>query len=226
MLVANQVRVKICGLMRNQDALIADRSGADYLGLILSPGFRRSVALEDCAAIIESTEAPKVAVVVDEDPDGAESAAYRVDASVIQLHGNEPPNVVEELRHRGPWKLWKAVRARSLEDVTVAVGLYGPLVDGILVEGWREGVIGGGGARVTLEPLALRSLIPRSCDFVLAGGLGPDTVAEAVGIFSPPVVDVSSGVERRLGEKDPESMSAFIHQARLKTGQTKKDLAL
>ena len=84
MLVANQVRVKICGLMRNQDALIADRSRTDYLGWILSPGFRRSVALEDCAAIIERTESPKVAVVVDEDPDGAESAAYRVDASVIQ----------------------------------------------------------------------------------------------------------------------------------------------
>lgn len=226
MLVANQVCVKICGLMRNQDALIADRAGADYLGLILSPGFRRSVALEDCAAIIESTESLKVAVVVDEDPDRAESAAYRVDASIIQLHGNEPPNVIEELRCRGPWKLWKAVRVQSLEDVTVAVGLYGPLVDGILVEGWKEGVIGGGGARVTLEPVALRSLIPRNCDFVLAGGLGPDTVAEAVGLFSPNVVDVSSGVERRLGEKDPDGVSAFIHRARLATGQTNKDLAL
>ena len=224
--MANQVRVKICGLMRNEDALIADRAGADYLGVILSRGFRRSVALEECAAIVEGTKSLKVAVVVDEDPDGTESAAYRVGASVIQLHGNEPLDVVEELRHRGSWKLWKAVRAQSLEDVRVALDLYGSLVDGILVEGWKEGVVGGGGARVTLEPVGLRSLIPSNCDFVLAGGLGPDTVAEAVGLFSPNVVDVSSGVERRLGEKDPDGVSAFIDRARLATGQTKKDLAL
>ena len=90
--MANQVRVKICGLMRNEDALIADRAGADYLGVILSRGFRRSVALEECAAIVEGTKSLKVAVVVDEDPDGTESAAYRVGASVIQLHGNVVSN--------------------------------------------------------------------------------------------------------------------------------------
>jgi phosphoribosylanthranilate isomerase len=208
------VRVKICGLTRPVDARAADTAGADYIGVVLSPGFGRSVAPSAARALVEGTSALKVAVVVDETADGAAAAARALGADVIQLHGTESHTVLENLRARGGWTLWKAVRAKSLEDIERAVEVYGRSADGILVEGWKEGSPGGGGAHLTLDPARVRSLVPPSVDLVLAGGLGPDSVADAVRRFRPDVVDVSSGVERALGVKDHGRVQAFVEAAR------------
>ncbi len=211
---AHSVRVKICGLTRREDALVAAAAGADYLGVILSAGFGRSVALADAAALVQDTRAQKVAVLVDETAETAAAAARALGADVIQLHGDEAPDVLEALRTRGPWKLWKAVRAKSLDDVERTVERYAGSADGILVEGWKEGALGVGGARVTLDPAVVRALVPAHLDFVLAGGLDPDSVGEGVRAFHPAVVDVSSGVERALGVKDHARIRAFIEAAR------------
>jgi len=211
------VEVKICGLTRREDALLADAAGADYLGVILSAGFGRSVKPADVRAIVEGTEAKKVAVLVDESAHGAAAAGRALGADVLQLHGGEPPAVLEALRAEGPWKLWKAVRARSLADVEQAVERYGSLADGFLVEGWKEGSLGVGGARVLLDPARVRALVPTGTIFVLAGGLTPDTVTEAVRSFTPDVADVSSGVERALGVKDHGRVRGFIEAARAAT---------
>jgi phosphoribosylanthranilate isomerase len=212
--VGEGLRVKVCGLVRREDVLIADAAGVDYLGVILSPGFGRSVRPARAAALVEGTRAPKVAVVVDATAASAEAAAAALEARVIQLHGTEEPDVLEALRHRGEWTLWKAVRAATLADVERAVERYAPVADGLLVEGRREGSLGVGGARLVLDAEQVRGLVPRGLDFVLAGGLGPDTVAEAVRRFRPDVVDVSSGVERELGVKDPSLVRAFVRAAR------------
>lgn len=208
------VRVKICGLMRREDALAADLAGADYLGVVVSGGFDRSVTPAVAKAIVESTAALKVAVVVDEHPDAIESAARAIGAHVIQLHGRESPGVLDEVRARGSWALWKVVRARSLDDVARGVERYRQSASGILVEGWKKGSIGGGGAQVTLDGKHVRERIPGDMDFVLAGGLNPETVADALRRFGPDVVDVSSGVERVLGEKDHARVRAFVQAAR------------
>lgn len=208
------VRVKICGLTRPEDARAADAAGADYLGVVLTSGFGRSVTPSAARAIVEGTNASKVAVLVDETAEGAAAAARALGAAVIQLHGTEPPPVLEELRALGNWALWKAVRARSLGDIERAVEAYARVADGILVEGWKEGSLGVGGVRLSLDPARVRSLVPYSVDLVLAGGLGPQTVAEAVRSFRPDVVDVSSGVESALGVKDHGRVSAFIESAR------------
>lgn len=212
--MAEALGIKMCGLMRPQDALAADRFGADFLGVVVSAGFSRSVAPARAKAILEGTTARKVAVVVDEGSAGSEAAARTLEADVIQLHGSESPEVLEELRRRGPWTLWKSVRAKSLEDVAEAVGRYGELADGILIEGWKDGVLGGGGARLALDGGRVRELVPGEVDLVLAGGLRADNVAEAVRNFRPDVVDVSSGVERVPGEKDHDLMRDFIDAAR------------
>ena len=209
-----ELRVKICGVTRREDALAVDRVGADYLGVILSAGFSRSVDPAFAAALVEGVRPITVAVLVGEEPRAAEAAARSIAAGVIQLHGEEEPAVLAEIRTRGPWKLWKAVRARVLDDVERAVGRYAEVADGFLVEGWKEGVIGGGGARVQLAPKKVRELIPEHLDFILAGGLEPDTVGEAVASFRPDVVDVSSGVERTKGEKDHERVGRFVEEAR------------
>ncbi|HSH74560.1 MAG TPA: phosphoribosylanthranilate isomerase [Longimicrobiales bacterium] len=212
--MAERVRVKICGLVRREDALVADRAGADYLGVILSPGFGRSVNPTDAAHIVSGTRARKVAVLVDETAEAAEAAAVTLGADVLQLHGAEDPSVLRELRARGSWRIWKAVLARSIFDVERTVERYAGLADGILVEGWKEGGPGRGGARLTLEPDRVRSSIPRSLDFVLAGGLDAETVSEAVASFGPEVVDVSSGVERSVGVKEHDVVRTFIDAAR------------
>ena len=207
-------RVKICGLMRREDVLAADAAGASFVGVVLSAGFGRSVELPRAAALVAGTRAAKVAVLVDETPAAAEEAALALGADALQLHGSESPDVLEALRARGAWTLWKAVRARSLGDIERTVERYARVADGILVEGWRAGSLGVGGARLGLEPEAVRALVPATLDFVLAGGLEPGTVAEAARLFRPDVVDVSSGVERAPGVKDPEAVRAFVRAAR------------
>jgi phosphoribosylanthranilate isomerase len=211
--VVERVAVKICGLTRREDALAAERAGADYLGVIVSAGFGRSVDPTSAHAIVQGLRPSKVAVVVDGSADEIQAAAEALGADVLQIHGAEEPNLLVELRARGSWKLWKSVRARSLEDVEEAVERYGSVADGILVEGHKEGVLGGGGARVLLDGGRVRELIPHGVKFVLAGGLGPATVAEAVRSFRPDVVDVSSGVERALREKDHMLIEEFIRSA-------------
>lgn len=223
--VADRVRVKVCGLTRREDALVVDDAGADYLGVVLSPGFSRSVDPAAASHLVEGVRAMTVAVLVGEDSRGAEEAARSIGAGVIQLHGEEPPSMLSDLRTRGPWKLWKAVRAKSAEDVALTIQRYADVADGILVEGWKEGVQGGGGARLGLAPSEVRPIIPRRIDFILAGGLSADTVGRSVLAFGPDVVDVSSGVESRVGEKDAALVRRFVRSAREATAADAADLS-
>jgi phosphoribosylanthranilate isomerase len=206
------VLAKICGLTEGDDARTADELGAAYLGVVLTPGFGRSVEAEHAARFLARTHAPRVAVLVDESPAEAARKATLVGASVVQLHGDESVTTVADLRARGDWTLWKAVRARSVRDVAEAVGRYGEWVDGVLVEGWREGVAGGGGVALALPPEAVRAAIPMSLRFILAGGLTAENVREAVALFQPDVVDVSSGVGAGPRRKDPDRVRAFLDE--------------
>lgn len=206
--------VKICGLTRREDALAAERAGAAFLGVVLSSGFGRSVARELAPALLEGTTTPRVAVLVDEIPSRAAELAAAMGAAVVQLHGRESPDDVVALRGLGPWKIWKAVRVRADEDVTAAASEYAGIVDGLLLEGWKPGLVGGGGAVLSASPERVREDLPGSADFVLAGGLTPETVGEAVRAFRPDVVDVSSGVESAPGRKDEDRMRRFVEAVR------------
>lgn len=209
--MADAPRVKICGLSRREDALAADALGADYLGVVLSAGYARSVDPADAARLLAGVEAQRVVVVVDEAPETVAAWATGVGADVIQLHGEEPPDQVRRLRALGSWRLWKAVRAAVPGDVEDAVTRYGAVVDALLVEGRRPGVVGGGGAQVDAGALGrLRDRVPEGLELVLAGGLTPDNVAAAVDRHAPDVVDVSSGVEVDRGRKDPDLLRSFV----------------
>lgn len=207
--------VKICGLMRREDVEVAESAGADYVGVILSEGFGRSVAPERAADLVRGVTPTPVAVLVDEEPDSAAARATTLGARVLQLHGEEPPEVVREVSRRGEWRLWKSVRVREARDVVTAVDLYGDLVHGMLLEGFRPGVVGGGGARLDLDKLERILLgVPAHLEVILAGGLTPDTVGAVVARFRPAVVDVSSGVEHEQGRKDAELVRRFVRAAR------------
>lgn len=210
-----EVRVKVCGITRLEDGLNADRAGADYLGMIASDGFSRSAPLSLGARLAAETGVPVVAVTVDESVPRLTKIALESAASVLQLHGEEPPETLQALREHGPWKLWKGLRVRTSGEVRRALDRYGEVADGILLDGWHPEHQGGSGARFPWDLVApLRDTFPRDLDFIAAGGLTPSNVAAAVLELRPDVVDVSSGVEMEKGLKDPGRIRTFIENAK------------
>ena len=207
--------VKICGLTRIQDARSAARAGADFVGFIASAGFVRSKDAAFGRELGSATSLPVVAVTVDEPLEQLVALGEASGASVLQLHGEEPPEFVARLRREGSWRVWKGLRPRSGSEITEALDRFGPHVDGILLDGWHPELRGGSGVRFpwdVVEPV--RDRFPEELTFIAAGGLGPDNVADAVARLRPDVVDVSSGVEIERGIKDPARLRSFIINAK------------
>ena len=207
--------VKICGITRPADGHLAARAGATYVGTVLTSGFSRSVDAATARAVAEVAGLPLVILLVDPTLDEAVTAARATGASVVQLHGREDPTTVSRLRARGPWTVWKGAPVRDAADALTALDRYGGDVDGLLFDGWHEKLPGGTGTRFPWRSLAgIRDRFAPGQRFVAAGGLNPDNVAEAVSILRPHVVDASSGVELRVGVKDPAKVRGFVRAAR------------
>ncbi len=213
-----EVQVKICGLTRREDARLAVGEGADYLGVVLVPGGPRALSPEVARGVVEgvaSTVAQVVAVMADLGVQEAARAGETVGAAVLQLHGEEAPGVVAELRELGPWKVWKALTIRGVEDLQEGVARFGEVADGLLLDGWHPNRRGGTGTPFSWEALEeVRDTLPPGLRLIAAGGLTPMNVAEAVRRLRPGVVDVSSGVESSPGVKDPSRVRAFLAAAR------------
>lgn len=206
--------VKICGLARRGDAELAVRAGATHLGVVLAPGGKRSITVAAAAELFRDLSARRVGVFVNATADEMAEAAERIGLGVLQLHGDEGPELVAELRRPG-LEVWKAVRPRSAEDFLAAVDRYAGVADALLLDGWSAEAAGGTGARFPWEEVALhRRRLPAGCALVVAGGLRPENVERAVALLRPEVVDVSSGVESAPGIKDADAVLAFIDRAR------------
>lgn len=203
-------QVKVCGLMRHDDAAVAAGAGAAYLGVILAPGFRRSVTPDAARIILGGFPARRVGVFVDADEQTLRSTAQAAGVDVLQLHGDEPPELAGRMRAAG-WEVWKAVRARSADDFSDAVRRYAGHVDALLLDGYSPGSHGGTGTRFPWDEVAARLReLPSGVRLIAAGGLRPENVADAVRILRPHAVDVSSGVERAPGQKDPRAVHDFV----------------
>jgi len=208
--------VKFCGLTRVEDAREAARLGAAYVGAVLVPGTPRAVSPERARALGEAAGLPLVLVLVDPTPAEARDAASRAGAAVLQLHGGEDPQQVRSLREEGPWKVWKGVPVRDRAEALDAVRRFGPVVDGLLLDGWHPSLRGGAGVSFPWREVAeARGEIPSGVLFIAAGGLTPENVGEAASVLRPHVVDVSSGVESAPGLKDARRMKAFVEATRL-----------
>ena len=184
--------------------------------MVVSPGFSRSVASARAAEVLAGLPATAVAVVVDEEMETVRAAAEVVGAGVIQLSGREPPEYAAALRTAGPWRVWKAIRVRDAAQAGALVERYAAVVDGLLLEGWRAGSVGGAGARLALgEAARARRRVAPGLTVVVAGGLTPENVSAAVLGLRPDVVDVSSGVERGIpGRKDADRVRRFVENAK------------
>jgi phosphoribosylanthranilate isomerase len=198
-----RTRVKICGITSRQDAQLAVRHGADALGLVFYPPSPRCVSVEAARDIVAGLP-PFVCVVglfvnPSREEIGAVLGAVRID--LIQFHGSECPDYCAE--HGRPYI--KAIRMRPDVDLHAEQARYAT-ASGLLLDAYRPGVPGGTGEAFDW------SRIPADLagSVILAGGLMPDNVADAVRQVRPYAVDVSGGVEREKGMKDPEKIARFM----------------
>jgi len=201
-------RVKVCGLTRPGDAAVAVAAGAAYLGVVFAGG-PRSVTAAGAAAVRSAAGGVPVFGVYGEQ--SVEEILRSRDAAGLagaQLHG--PYRREEAARLRGEGLLvWRVVRIATPDDLDTLAGAALD-ADAVLVEPRVPRAAGGAG--VALDLAVAREARSRlaGVTMVLAGGLRPDTVGEAVALVRPDVVDVSSGVEHLPGIKDPEKIARFM----------------
>jgi phosphoribosylanthranilate isomerase len=201
--------VKICGITSAGDAALAVEAGADAIGFVFWPRSPRHVSEEHAAAIArEIPEAVlRVGVFVDASAEEMTRLTEAVGLDVLQLHGEEPPSAIAAL----PRPALKAVRVGDGFSRDEALR-YAASAAGILVDTRLPGERGGTG--VPFDWSLVKGLAERVPFLMLAGGLAPSNVAEAVRAVRPHAVDVSSGVESAPGRKDAEKVRAFVDAAR------------
>lgn len=200
------IRVKICGVTSAADVRAVAEAGADAVGFNFWPKSKRWVEPHLAAELARGLPAfvSRVGVFVDEERDRIEEIAARVGLDVIQLHGAEPPDLARGLSRR----VVRGIRARTASDLDGAEE-YG--ASAILIDAYAADAPGGTGLRADW---ALAREAARRFPVILAGGLDPSNVADAVRAVRPYAVDVASGVERTPGVKDPDKIRAFVDQAR------------
>jgi phosphoribosylanthranilate isomerase len=199
------IRIKICGITHPDDARAAVDAGADLIGLNFVPGSPRCLEIGAAEAIAAAAgEIERVAVFQNAAPDQIERVLRRIECERVQLHGDETEEDVEEI----DLPVIKALRGADLE---AAEGYPGTL---LLLDNPTEG--GGRGKSWNWADAA--EIIERGHDVILAGGLDPGNVAqalEALGELLPWGVDVATGVEGDGTRKDPGKISAFIEAVRM-----------
>jgi phosphoribosylanthranilate isomerase len=198
--------VKICGVTRIEDADVCLSLGVASIGLNFVPESPRCIPLETARAIAAHVggRALVVGVVRDLSAEGALALREAVPLGCLQLHGDEPPEVLSALLPHA----YKAFRIGTLEDVERAASYPG---EHLLVDAKVEGMLGGTGQ--TVDPALVASLA-RTRKLTLAGGLTAENVREAIARVSPYCVDVASGVESAPGIKDADKIAAFVRAAR------------
>jgi phosphoribosylanthranilate isomerase len=202
----SKVRIKICGLTRNQDVQVAVAEGADALGFVLYAPSPRAVTAEQAASLIKHAPAfvTTVALFVDESAEEIYRALDVCSFDLLQFHGDESPEFCRQFNR--PYM--KAIRVRSAEDIHRAVQQY-PDTKALLLDAYVENLPGGTGQAFDWR------LIPElSIPWVLAGGLNANNVADAVNQVKPFAVDVSGGVEASKGIKDVQKIKDFISEVR------------
>lgn len=203
------VSAKICGLTRPSDAALAAAHGAWRLGVVFAGG-PRMVTVEQAAAVVAGAHGVPVLGVFGPRPRGTIlDMMERAGLAGAQLHGEHPPETAADLRARG-YEVWRVVPIDFGTDLAQELGEAALGVDAVAIEARVPGGAGGRGVGIPLDlARSARAVVPRA-RFVLAGGLAADTVAGAIEVVRPDVVDVSSGIESSPGIKDPERLASFL----------------
>jgi phosphoribosylanthranilate isomerase len=207
--------VKICGLKTPEALDVALESGADLVGFVFFAPSPRNLGLDtarDLGARVKG-RAGKVALSVDADDAVLAAIVEALNPDVLQLHGIESPERVTALRARFGLPVMKAIPVAERKDLA-RIELYKNVADRLLFDARapREATRPGG-LGMPFDWTLLKGVDP-GIPYTLSGGLDAGNVAEALRVTRAPGVDVSSGVERAPGEKDPDKIRAFIRAAR------------
>lgn len=210
----SDIRVKICGLRTESDVLAAAAAGAAYAGFVFFAKSPRHLTVDQARAL--AFAAPpglaKVALTVDADDAALDALIEAVPLDMLQLHGHESPDRVAEVRARYGLPVMKAVGVADEGDLAALMD-YSLAADQILIDAKPPkgaDLPGGNGLSFDWRLVAQRRWLR---PWMLAGGLTPDNVAEAIRLTNARQVDVSSGVESAPGIKDPARIAAFVAAA-------------
>ncbi|HEU4563936.1 MAG TPA: phosphoribosylanthranilate isomerase [Gemmatimonadaceae bacterium] len=208
------VAMKFCGLTRPEDAAMARELGAGYGGVIFAGGPREVTPARGAEVLDAAPGLRRVGVFGARAPREIAAAARAARLDVVQLHGDPSAEDVSRVRAETGCELWAVVRVPGGE-LPAAYDELRDAADAIVLDAKVAGRLGGTGAtfdwRAVADALRARRHAAR---LVLAGGLHPGNVAEAIAWLAPAVVDVSSGVERAPGIKDHVRMRAFVDAVR------------
>lgn len=201
------VRIKICGVTRVEDALAAAEAGADAIGLVFYAASPRAVSIAQAGEIIRALPpfVTTVGLFVDAAEADIRSILEQVPLDVLQFHGDEPESFCQ--RFLRPYI--KALRVRPGDDLNELAARW-PSASGILLDSYKPGVPGGTGEVFDWSKVPAE----RRWRLILAGGLQPANVRNAVEMTQPWAVDVSGGVEAAKGIKDIDKINAFIHEVK------------
>ena len=207
-------RVKICGLRTAGDVAAVARAGAAYAGVVFFPKSPRHLSIPEAKALALAvpTGLAKVALVVNAQDFALEAILAEVPIDMLQLHGAETPERVAEVRDRFGLPVMKAVGLAGEADLA-AIMDYSLVADQLLIDakpGFGTDLPGGNGLAFDWRLLVGRKWLR---PWMLAGGLGPQNVAEAIRLTGARQVDVSSGVETEPGVKDHAKIAAFVAAA-------------
>ncbi|MEM7718353.1 MAG: phosphoribosylanthranilate isomerase [Pseudomonadota bacterium] len=207
----SDIRVKICGLKTRDAVTAAVEAGAAYLGFNFVTRSKRHVDINTATdlAVDVPPGVAKVALVLNADDGTLDAITTAVPLDILQLHGDEPPERVAQVKERYGLPVMKAVGIADVADLQ-ALDQYSQVADLLLVDTKppKEGDLPGG----TGLSFDWRLISNRRWEvpWMLAGGLTPDTVAQAIDLTGARQVDVASGVEDASGEKDARLIRAFI----------------
>jgi len=208
--------VKICGLTTPEALDAALESGADLVGFVFFAPSPRNLGLEAARILGERVNgrAGKVALTVDANDEALLGIVEALKPDMLQLHGKETPDRVVQVRTRFGLPVMKALPIAERADLS-PIRLYAQVADRLLFDARppKEATRPGGLGR-RFDWMLLAGIDP-GVPFMLSGGLDAGNVAEALRITRAPGVDVSSGVERTPGVKDPNKIREFIRAARL-----------
>jgi phosphoribosylanthranilate isomerase len=209
------VKVKICGVRTPEVVEAAVAAGGDYVGVVFFAKSPRNVTLAEAALVTKAAAGriATVAVLVDPDDDLIADVMAIATPDLLQLHGREDPKRMAAIKARFGVPLIKAITVASPEDVAAA-DRYWDVADIMLFDAKPspEAALPGGNG-LPFDWRALSSL-PQHRPFALSGGLTPENVGEAIRLTGAVMVDVSSSVERRAGEKDTGLVQSFIRAAK------------
>ncbi len=220
-------RIKVCGITKVEDARAVARAGADAVGLNFYPRSKRYITPADGQeiALALPPEVIKVGLFVNAEVDQVCEVYDRLSLDLIQLHGDEPPEYLKQLGDRSVIRAFR-LGDEGLEPVQRYLSdcdRLGCMPRLTLIDAHVPGQYGGTGTTADWQALAAYGPDPQvspTPPLVLAGGLTPENVADAIRTVRPWAVDTASGVESEPGRKDPVKVEAFIWAARHAFGAT------